>query len=386
MNNELLNNALDYSAIGLSVIPTRGKKPACAWKPFQRERPGPEEVRGLFNKPDITGVAVILGQVSGGLACRDFDVPEAYEKWAGGHGDLAPSLPTVETARGKHVYFRTTSESGIRKLPDGELRLSGGYCLLPPSLHPSGATYRWLIDLPDGEVPLVDPIQAGLGGKMEKMGESQKACSAECARDVKGDIVSSALPAPSALHGLCATKLQAIERAIATTQPAVEGQRHRCVFRLAQQLKGILPDAEPAKLRVVVQKWHRQALPVIGTKPFHDTWTDFLLGWPNVKFPGGKIITAFQRALKSPPPPKAIELFGEGPIVDLLKLCRELQRIAGDVEFFLDCRTAGRLIGVDPATAWRYLKVLCTYGFLKPGAKGSRATRKASQFRFIGFE
>src|SRR5207245_3828628 len=93
---------------------------------------------------------------------------------------------------------------------------------------------------------------------------------------------------------------------------------------------------------------------------------------------------AFKLALADPPPPIAVKLYGEGrpPIVLLATLCRELQRIAGDGEFFLDCRWAGRLIEVDHTTAWRYLKVLCADGVLAAGAKGSRATGKASQFRF----
>jgi hypothetical protein len=64
-------------------------------------------------------------------------------------------------------------------------------------------------------------------------------------------------------------------------------------------------------------------------------------------------------------------------------LCCELQHIVGDGDFYLDVRSAGRLIGVDHTTAWRWLKVLCADGLLAAGVKGSKATRKASRFRFI---
>ncbi len=160
-NHALLDNALEYVAVGLSIIPTRGKKAACLWKKYQRERPSPETVLKLFNRPNITGLAVVLGPASGGLACRDFDVQAAYDQWATAHPDLAQSLPTVQTARGQHVYFRAPGASGIQKLPDGELRCSGGICLLPPSLHPEGPTYRWQNPLPDGSLPILDPVQAG---------------------------------------------------------------------------------------------------------------------------------------------------------------------------------------------------------------------------------
>jgi hypothetical protein len=86
------------------------------------------------------------------------------------------------------------------------------------------------------------------------------------------------------------------------------------------------------------------------------------------------------------PPPILIKLYGEGPVILLALLCQELQKIVGDKEFFLDCRTAARLIGTDHTAAWRYLEVLCVDGFLKPGAKGSNATRKASIFQFLGLK
>src|SRR5262249_55482146 len=151
-------------------------------------------------------------------------------------------------------------------------------------------------------------------------------------------------------------------------------------------LKAILADAEPARLRPVIQDWHQRALPVIGTKPFLDTWADFLQAWKKVKVPAGKgaIEMAYQRAVASVPPPIATKMYGEGPIVLLAALCSELQRIVGENEFFIDCRTAGRLIGVDYTTAWRYLYVLCADGILAAGAKGSKVARKASRFRFVG--
>jgi hypothetical protein len=375
LNPSLLDHALKYSAVGLAIIPTFGKKAACPWKSFQNERPGPETVQGLFNKPDITGLAVVHGPVSGGLACRDFDELAAYDRWAADHVDLANSLPTVQTPRGRHVYFR--GPEGFTKFEDGEYRgTPRQYTLLPPSRHPSGPTYRWLIPLPDGELPFVDPFQAGLGGKIEKMGESQRRCNT--ADTSNGGRTVSAVSAV----------LQGIERAIAATLPIMKGQRNQCVFRLAQHLKSILPDAEPAKLRVIVQEWYRRALPVIGTKEFVETWADFIQAWEKVRVPAGEgaVEMAFKLAVADPPPPIAVKLYGEGrpPIVLLATLCRELQRIAGDGEFFLDCRWAGRLIEVDHTTAWRYLKVLCADGVLAAGAKGSRTTGKASQFRFVG--
>jgi hypothetical protein len=74
------------------------------------------------------------------------------------HPDLAQTLPTVATSRGRHVYFRAGPADlfflDLRDLnppEDGEYRGdSGHYCLLPPSRHPDGPTYKWLLPPPDG--------------------------------------------------------------------------------------------------------------------------------------------------------------------------------------------------------------------------------------------
>ncbi len=107
--------------------------------------------------------------------------------------------------------------------------------------------------------------------------------------------------------------------------------------------------------------------------------------WPKVKFLAGQGIVelAFKRADASKPPPKAAALKYEAPVLLLASLCREMQRIVGDQPFSLDCRKAGRLLRVDHSTAWRWLNVLCADGILASGKKGSKATRKANEYRYI---
>jgi hypothetical protein len=394
--NSLLHQALAYAKRGWSVIPVKSKKAALkSWKQYQTQAPDQSTLRELFSGRGVDGLAVILGSVSGELACRDFDELAGYERWVKSHKQLAATLPTVATHRGRHVYFRGPER--FVKLGDGEYRGTvGQYCVLPPSHHPAGTVYRWLIPLPESELPHVDPFESGLCNREDRENTDNTENTADRVDRENRDntayraLLVSSLSSLSSLSS-APSLLQDIESAIAATLTKTEGQRHRCIFSLARHLKAIpsLYGAKVGELRPIVREWHQRALPVIATKPFVDTWADFLPAWKRVKIPAGAspVDIAFKRAMERAPPPSVTELYGQDePIVMLAKLCLELQRIMGDAEFFLDCRTAGRLIGVDHTTAWRYLDVLCADGILLAGPKGSKATGKASRFRFIDRE
>jgi hypothetical protein len=379
--NNLLDAALAYAARGWCIIPTREKKAAGKWRQFQSAPPDETTLRRLFAGWNVDGLAVLLGPASGGLVARDFDSTASYNQWAVSRPQLAATLPTVKTARGRHIYFR--GPEGFKDFGDGEYRGDAKhYCLLPPSRHPSGSVYAWLICLPPGELPTIDPHEAGLWSATER---TERTHLTERNREHRADrapLVSSLPSAPSLL--------QTVSTAIVSTLPTMQGQRTRKLFALARRLKAIpsLASAEAPTLRPIILEWHRQALSIIKTKEFLETWADFLQAWRRVKVPADQdpIDTAFERAVASVPPRHVTELYGEGPIVLLAALCRELQQVVGDGEFFLDCRTAGRLIRVEHTTAWRYLDVLCADGILAAGAKGSKATRKASRFRFLDLE
>src|SRR5262249_1652377 len=133
-----LDHAKAYDGLGMAVIPVDGKKAKGQWKPFQKRRPDSETLRKLFSQDGITGLAVITGAVSGGLAIRDFDDSDAYITWAAANQADARRPPTVKPPRGYPLYGRLEKKTSA-DFGDGEL---GGdtrhYTLLPPSLHPDG--------------------------------------------------------------------------------------------------------------------------------------------------------------------------------------------------------------------------------------------------------
>jgi Bifunctional DNA primase/polymerase, N-terminal len=391
---------------GFAIIPIAAgtKKPprGFAWKAYQTAQPTVAQLRKWFGNGRGHGMAVVLGEASGGLVCRDFDDMVAYDRWAARFPHLAKSLPTVETGRpGRHVYcrcdvaqIRAASETGagIIDLGDGEVRGTGGYCLLPPSRHPLGHSYRFVVPLTNG-IPFLDLHTCGFltGDETESNREGREnrgpLKTTEAIRLVADE---SRQPLKMASVDLRSTGglSDAIESAVTESLPSTPRQRNRCVFEFARALKAIpeLASTEARTLEPIVRDWHRRALPFISTKPFEETWIDFLRAWPRVQHPKGSdpMAAIFAKALKADVPNVVDEKgYQQAALRLLVSLCRELQRAAGDRPFYLSARTAGRLLGVDHLMAWRWLFLLEQDNILRVVTRGDQKTWKASRYRYV---
>lgn len=133
----------------------------------------------------------------------------------------------------------------------------------------------------------------------------------------------------------------------------------------------------------IVERWHSAALNYIATKEFTETWLDFATAWTRIKYPAGQepVAVSFRNALARPLP-AAAEQYDELQVRLLVALCRELQHGAGHEPFFLDCRTAGRLLDVPYRTAARWLQLLALDDVLDVVRVGTRG--KSSEYRYLG--
>ncbi len=313
----------------------------------------------MFGGAGITGLAVITGSVSGGLAVRDLDREDSYHRWAQAHSDVAAHLPTAKTSRGYHVYTRLEAETYLT-LDDGELRADNRhYVLLPPSHHPGGTLYRWLIPLPDGDLPIVDPVSIGLVPALSQEQDRQATQATQATQDT---------------HCMCPP----VDGAISATLPSGPGQRNRQLFDLARHLKAIKPHANHGDLLVILQEWHRQALPTISTKDFAVTWEDFANAWVNVKVPLGATWNAISRRAKTPSLTDAR--------AKLVKLCAALQEHHGlGKPWPLACRKAGKEIGVSYQKAARLLKLLQFEKVIQLVTEGGpKGSLRAAEYLFLG--
>ncbi len=141
--------------------------PEGSWKPFQERPPNEEEVnRWLgYAKEEPVNLAVVCGKISEGLIVIDFENEKAFKDFIGKvkqlEGDplnyAIGSTWIVKTGRGYHVYLKLPYGPEVRtkpKLKEGvDIKGEGGYVVAPPSLHPSGATYTFIVNNPKNSLP-----------------------------------------------------------------------------------------------------------------------------------------------------------------------------------------------------------------------------------------
>ncbi|MCY3018632.1 MAG: bifunctional DNA primase/polymerase [Planctomycetota bacterium] len=392
--NPLLAAALDYAGRGWCVIPVNGKLPIVKWKQYQTRRATEAELRAfLWHR--ATGLAVVLGPVSGNLACRDFDEAGAYEVWAKAHPDLARTLPTVKTARGFHVYFRAAGVK-LKDLGDGEQRGAGGYVLLPPSLHPSGVRYTWLVPLPAGEVPTVNVAAAGLGEVLHQSEEvlHQSTPDTPTTPDTPSTPTRRHADTQDTHEVSSPTAFTAkIETAVEAVLPYRQHQNHSQLFTLARALKGLekkrgvpltASDFQKAMVLYYGHAKERGFLRPGFTK--EDYLQELLDGYQKAKYGLGEcnlLAEAWEKAKTAIPPARAA---GHSPdFRRLVCFVRELQRQTGQAPFFLSVRQLQAIAGLESAMqANRRIRWLVREGYLREVTKGNAKERLASTFRYMG--
>src|SRR3990167_6017709 len=156
-----MHTALDYAVryrdFGLHPIPIepRGKNPLIEWKKYQTEKPTDEDLDKWWPTGSSRNIGLVLGR---GVFAVDLDGGKEAERLLNERGIILPEdAPRVRTGSGQHVFLRTD-----QPIPDCVALLSTngqkpqvdirgiGYVVAPPSIHPSGSQYEWLIPLDDG--------------------------------------------------------------------------------------------------------------------------------------------------------------------------------------------------------------------------------------------
>ena len=286
------------------------------------------------------------------------------------------------------IIQQIKSKSGIdcEVFPKGERTEQsphGGSLIRLPGKHPTQDHWsRFLIDgrvLTDQEamqawltLPCVETrVLARIG---EENGQKRT-------EENRGTQRSTEENRPDLCNPLSSSVKERIEEAILKSQPLEERQRNKSLFKFSRMLVGI-PECRGWPLRQwkpYVKKWHQEALPVIGTKPFEDTWSDFTRSHEKVKVPYDR---DFMVEILESIPPETIDEYRldyESPVTrSLLRLCLGLDQHHGGGVFFLACRMAGGVCGSSHMTAANHLHMLVVDDVLRlmvPGTPSGNATR-----------
>ncbi len=149
---EALLAARSYLARGWIPLPLQphGKAPLIRWRQLRMAPPTPVDVESWWRRWPDANVGILTG-VASQLAVIDLDGSEAIERaTAQGVPDCAPR---AQTGCGVHVYCASAEPARTATVTPGiEVRADGAYVVSPPSVHPAGKRYMWL--LPPDHQPL----------------------------------------------------------------------------------------------------------------------------------------------------------------------------------------------------------------------------------------
>lgn len=146
----VLKAALAYQAMGLSVLPLKGKRPVCFdWKQYQMKPATAETIQRWHQNNLLENVGIVCGSVSNNLVVLDLDGASGYPAFAAQFPELAKTY-TIATGGGvgKHVYWQVEQvPEAIKAMntPIGHLEIcaNGRQIVAPPSKHPkTGQLYR----------------------------------------------------------------------------------------------------------------------------------------------------------------------------------------------------------------------------------------------------
>lgn len=189
MNPSRIDYAKFYSSQGWDAFPClpNDKKPMVKWADVATREEN--MLIGWFDTTPNANIGIACGARSGIVVLdvdTDHDGYESLRLLQEQHGKL-PETPVSKTGTGgEHIFFKHPGieiHNSAGKLGQGlDIRGDGGYVVAPPSRHPNGKYYEWVIK--PSQTPLADMPEW-----MIELLQEKKAMS-EAAPKVEGKIIA----------------------------------------------------------------------------------------------------------------------------------------------------------------------------------------------------
>ncbi len=168
MGEEILDAALRYAEAGWRVVPLHARDKRPHPKAWQKAATCDEEViTDWWDRWPDANLGVALGRDSG-IIDIECDSPAAEKLYIELWGGNPPVTPTYEGSRGKHRLFKWSvdlphADKAVFKIGlenalefrtgNGDL---GAQSVFPPSIHPTGAVYTWLVSPDECDIAELD--------------------------------------------------------------------------------------------------------------------------------------------------------------------------------------------------------------------------------------
>lgn len=153
--------AVFYRSLGLAPIPLQPRSKAPLepnWEQYSKNLPTEQQVDNWWTKRAKANVGLVTGRASK-VFVLDVDGEQGF---ASLEGRPLPVTPRSRTGSGgEHYFFRYPDAAEeipnrVGFLPGLDVRGDRGQVVAPPSVHPSGTRYSWLV-APSEKVPFADP-------------------------------------------------------------------------------------------------------------------------------------------------------------------------------------------------------------------------------------
>jgi hypothetical protein len=193
-----------------------------------------------------------------------------------------------------------------------------------------------------------------------------------------------------------------VESIVLTSTPTQKGQNNDRLFRLARGAKTLEKQLGRAlrkdELDHLFDRWFVASAQFLNPKGPHgssrpgeietDYRIEFIRQYKNaeITLDNDTIAIAWAAALKNPLPSEALRY--DGPTRMAVALCRELQRLRGELPIYVPTREGARLLGVDSnRTVSSIFNFLVWEGLLELVERGGRGTAnpyRSNRYRYLG--
>ena len=155
--NEMLKHALAYASLGWHVIPLRPRRKTPITSHGEKDATtNPAQIREWWGKWPGANIGIATGP--SGLLAIDIDPRHggmnSINALAEQYGRPITNIVAMTDGGGRHFYYRRPVDVKSRAnafglaWPGIDTRGSTGYVVAPPSIHPGGKAYKWILPGP----------------------------------------------------------------------------------------------------------------------------------------------------------------------------------------------------------------------------------------------